>query len=147
MDRRRGRRVAAEDAGADETVPIIAHQVGAARDYQSISPQLRAKRATHEGEDGGKGVGNTLERQRQEREAATAASAAAAAAAAAAQENEDGWWRGFVEKYGSVELENKGSVARDHLALGMFMKALFYTRVLSSLTSPIAPSRRLLRII
>lgn len=37
---------------------------------------------------------------------------------AGAEAEEEKWWHKVLSNFTSIELENKGSVARDHLALG-----------------------------
>ncbi|KAF2181966.1 hypothetical protein K469DRAFT_670407 [Zopfia rhizophila CBS 207.26] len=114
QSRKRNTRRADEErvSSADESAPIIRRERGGPKDYHSISPSIATKTTATEG-TGGRGcapTGRVREQQRQdEREAQRAA--------ADTERKEQSQWRRFLEKYGSVELENKGSVARDHLAL------------------------------
>ena len=117
MERRRSRHASEHEAGssADETVPIISHEHGNRKDYQSISPSITARVGSSNNGAVVESIGQARAREREQRRGAQQA-------AVEAEAREHRWWRKVVEKYGSVELENKGAVARDHLALG---RALF----------------------
>lgn len=104
------RKRTARGASDDESAPIIRHAQDGAKDYQSISPSISARTSGAENAalgsvDHTRGAQEALQREAAEREAAEQ------------ERREGGRWRKWVDKYGSVELENKGSVARDHLAL------------------------------
>jgi len=147
-------------SGASETSPIVTSSQSHTKDYNSISPDIRARdhstststtttKPTNpsqdpngatsipqgsESTDSGapqEGTAGTLQpavdQRRLNGHASVDRARSAEREAAAVEQREKGWWGAFWEKYGSVELDNKGSVARDHLALG--------TIILSSLSA------------
>ncbi|KAH7132649.1 hypothetical protein B0J11DRAFT_429022 [Dendryphion nanum] len=100
-------------SSADESAPIIRYAADGSKNYNSISPSLTAHTTSAETSTRrSQGDAGTVERvhEDQQREAAERQ-------AAEEESKESGGWRQMLERYGSVELENKGSVARDHLAL------------------------------
>lgn len=99
----------------DESAPIMR---GARKDYDSISPRLSARSTGTESRTREEGTQGNIQRGQ--------AQTSAEREAAAVERRERTRWAAFWEKYGSVELENKGSVARDHLALGMSDRSTAY---------------------
>ncbi|KAJ6257949.1 hypothetical protein Dda_7739 [Drechslerella dactyloides] len=53
-----------------------------------------------------------------------------------AENHEDGWLAQTYARFGSLNLENKGSVARDHLALGRFLYPIFASLPVGKWTLP-----------
>ncbi|KAL9590025.1 MAG: hypothetical protein Q9203_001183 [Teloschistes exilis] len=95
---------------ADEITPIVSNErSGRRRNYATAS-------ATEDVEPAG--TTHSRDDRSEPRPLAKARQRSGESKPPSEDQEKDGWWKELVEKYGSVELENKGSVARDHLALG-----------------------------
>lgn len=121
---------------ADEITPIVNHERGPARNYQTSLIGL-----AQDGHEAAEPVTSDETEQSEiddaQQRPPQAPNRKVSKRPAEAEEHGDetwGWWKGMLDKYGAAELDNKGSVARDHLALGECRGVEVYFRDVKTLT-------------
>ena len=125
----------AESSG-DEITPIISRERGGAKAYDATAasnPSLGAIGRTSSQGSAGSGARRRADRNKKR---ASKGSGSGNGGVSGEEEEEGGFWARLAEKFGSVELDNKGSVARDHLALGMLFSLYLDNKIMHTFSDP-----------